>query len=229
MEVGGAAPRQLTPTTRSLRRLRRSRPFRCVRKGVRKVKSPHDPLAHGDRSVTDVELSNRKTPLDRVALHAVTYGKTLQMEKIIEQINQLVDLTTAGIEAIIKSPNASPERRVAAILMYVSATDLPIASYTTEFIISLTDPDGLAGEQDPVGTPSGIAVTLHLHDASEDLLNLIRDENAGTLDRTAAQLIMRARTGSIPSNHSLDLVLKATTGKDSIWWLDWIAQNGSHG
>jgi len=136
-------------------------------------------------------------------------------EKLAAALNQMSDRTADQLEAVVKARNAPLDRRIAAILMLVSCSPIPISTATTELICTLTDPDwDHIGEKEPTDT--------HLGRIIASLIQTWPREPQNVAEQIAARLFRLAETTSAISDEHLDFVLRAATGQDGTWWIDWI-------
>jgi hypothetical protein len=148
------------------------------------------------------------------------------MDEVVRQLSVLA-ASTLDLEAVIRSENAAPERRVAAVLLHVAATGGPLSSSVCELVMSLTEPGWDAQEADPLNSELGRAVRDHLNDEPAKLRLLVENDKAPRVEQAAAQLVLRSVGADYNYNDSLNLVLKAISGRNAVWWIDWISEHRS--
>jgi hypothetical protein len=152
------------------------------------------------------------------------------LKDLIAHLHDLLSETSSrDLDVLIKSENAAPQRRIAAILCHVAMSDLQISMSVSQLIISLMEPEWDSITADPMDTPIGRAVIAHLGDSPDQLRELMAKQSAGPAEAAALQLILRSLSGNYDYNESLDLVLRAITGHNVMWWIDWISEQRSRG
>ena len=74
-------------------------------------------------------------------------------DKLVAALNELASLPEDPLESLAGAKNAALETRVAAILLVVGLSDLPIASATVELVQCLTEPERFEPDADPAEKP----------------------------------------------------------------------------
>ena len=160
-------------------------------------------------------------------------------DKLAAELTRLALLTVEAIEALANSPNADLEKRIAAILMTVSTSDLPIAGVTLDLIVDLIDMEPSPEFEAKLRT--GIENLLKAdqpgatgHPLSEPPRRPKSElADVSWMGYMARQAINRAcRLGAVPNKEGtvpikgLNPILQMMTGKDVYWWMDWIREQG---
>ena len=150
----------------------------------------------------------------------------LDSSEFIDELNALRGLTSEQMRSVLQDRQQPIERRLAALLIELTASDHSLRSLALELVLDLTCPES---EREPIDDPldtsfgKGIRELL-LHDR-QDLKAISQDKERPAFRITLANLILMADSESPSFNRDLDIMLRHQTGRDTKWWLDWIRQH----